>query len=160
MAEPDDDLQGWFDGLSFKLKRQLAGTIKQEADRLRGVIKQRAPRGKTGKLAESVKVRRKRNELELEVTAGGDETQVEIRKGSGVFVDRAMFPEFGTVNTPAQPFFFNTAREMMPGIRQNDRGRRRRHRREIIGRFFMGANGMRTIIWAGGEINSALPRSA
>ena len=118
MAEPDDDVQSWLSGLSFKLKRELAGKIKQEADGLASAIKAKAP-VKTGKLRDSVKVRRRRNELELEVIAGGEATSVEVRKGSGEDYDYALAVEYGTTAAPAQPFFYNTARGLMPDIREN-----------------------------------------
>jgi HK97 gp10 family phage protein len=118
MASPDDDLQRWLAGLSYKLKRELAGKIRAEAERLRSAIEDAAPK-KDGVLAGTVKVRRKRNELDLEVTAGGDDTLVEVRKGSGEKFDRALFPEFGTVHQPATPYFFPTYRRMAPEIRQN-----------------------------------------
>jgi HK97 gp10 family phage protein len=118
MADADDDVQGWFDGLSFKLKKELAARIKEEADGLADAIRAEAP-VLSGTLRDSVKVRRKRNELDLEVTAGGDTTMVELRAGSGVMVDRALFTEYGTVDRPAEPFFYNTARERMPEIQEN-----------------------------------------
>lgn len=115
MAEPDDEVQSWFSGLSFKLKREIATKIKEEADGLASEIKAAAPR-KTGTLAESVKVRRKRNELELEVTAGGETT---TDKTGGHQYDYALANEFGTTKMPAQPFFWNTYRERAAEIRQN-----------------------------------------
>lgn len=118
MAEPDDDVQSWFDGLSYKLKRELAGKLKEQADDLAAAIKAEAPVA-TGALRDSVKVRRRRGELELEVTAGGETTSKEIRKGSGEEFDYALALEYGTVNEPAQPFFYNTARELMPDIQDN-----------------------------------------
>lgn len=117
MAEPDDELQSWFSGLSFKLKRELATKLKAQADELAGAIKAEAPVA-TGKLRDSVKVRRRRNELELEVIAGGEATSVEIRKGSGEDYDYALAIEYGTTGRPAEPFFYNTARERMPEIRE------------------------------------------
>ncbi|WP_271572528.1 HK97 gp10 family phage protein [Bradyrhizobium sp. CCBAU 11386] len=118
MAEPDDELQSWFFGLPFKLKRELAGKLKEQADELAGAIKAEAPVA-SGKLRDSVKVRRRRNELELEVVAGGQATSKEIRKGAGVDYDYALAIEFGTTEHPAEPFFYNTARERMPDIRDN-----------------------------------------
>lgn len=115
--DPDDEVQGWFDGLSYKLKRELAAKIKEQADDLASAIKEAAP-VKTGALRDSVKVRRKRNDLDLEVTAGGDTTTKEVRKGGGDY-DYALATEYGTVNETAQPFFYNTARELMPDIQQN-----------------------------------------
>jgi HK97 gp10 family phage protein len=118
MARPDDQLQDWFSGLSFKVKKRLARTIKDEADRLATAIKSKAP-VKSGALRDSVKVRRRKSDVDLEVTAGGDTTIREIRGGSGINYDYARAVEFGTVNAPAEPFFYNTYREMAPEIRQN-----------------------------------------
>lgn len=141
-GDPDDEVQDWFSGLSFKLKRELAGKIKEQADDLAAAIKEAAPKGETLNLSNSVKVRRKRNELDLEVTAGGDMTTkfydrstgyvsdvvIDGRSnegiakqvdGKGVSYDYALANEYGTVNETAQPFFYNTARELMPEIRQN-----------------------------------------
>ncbi|MEN6535650.1 MAG: HK97-gp10 family putative phage morphogenesis protein [Bryobacteraceae bacterium] len=118
MARPDDELQDWFSGLSFKVKKRLAGKIKDEADRLASAIKAAAP-VKSGALRDTVQVRRKKSDVDLEVTAGGDATTKEIRAGSGITYDYSRAVEFGTVNAPAEPFFFNTYREMAPEIRQN-----------------------------------------
>lgn len=144
MAGPDDDVQNWFSGLSYKVKRELAQTIKDEADGLAEAIDAVAPRGPTGNLAVSVKVRRKKNDLDLEVTAGGDLTtkrydrstdyssavvvdgrdnsgKVKVAKGSGsgVEYDYALANEFGTQEMTAQPFFYPTYRARAPQIRQN-----------------------------------------
>lgn len=140
MADPDDEVQDWFSGLSYKLKRELAGRIKQQADDLASAIRAEAP-VVSGALRDSVKVRRKRGELELEVTAGGEATTrfydrdtgyvrevvIDGRSnegiakqvgGAGVAYDYALASEFGTINAPAQPFFYNTAREHLPEIRE------------------------------------------
>lgn len=128
----DEELQQYLGGLSFKLRRQLATAIKQQADELAAAIKAAAP-VKTGRLRDSVQVRRGRNTLELEVTAGGDATttaydrsatyrrEVKIGsgdtagiarmpQGAGVTYDYSRAVEFGTVHTPAQPFFWPTYR--------------------------------------------------
>lgn len=120
MASPDDDLQDWFSGLSFKVKKDLARTIRAEADKLASAIKQAAP-VKSGALRDSVQVRRKKNDVDLEVTAGGATTTSGIRGGSGSSVeyDYANAVEFGTSKMAAEPFFYNTYRELAPEIRQN-----------------------------------------
>jgi HK97 gp10 family phage protein len=118
MAAPDDELQSWFSGLPFKLKRELAGTLKEQADELAAAIKAEAP-VVSGTLRDSVKVRRRRNELELEVVAGGEATSKEIRAGAGVDYDYALAVEYGTTTRPAEPFFYNTARKLMPEIQEN-----------------------------------------
>ncbi|MBR0881847.1 HK97 gp10 family phage protein [Bradyrhizobium japonicum] len=118
MSEPDDELQSWFSGLSYKLKRELAGKLKEQADELASAIKAEAP-VVSGTLRDSVKVRRRRNELELEVVAGGETTSKEIRAGAGVDYDYALAIEYGTTERPAEPFFYNTARKLMPDIQEN-----------------------------------------
>lgn len=117
MADPDADLRGWFDRLSYKAKRNLAAAIKEQADGLASAIKDAAP-VKTGKLRDSVQVRRRRNDLDLEVTAGGDATTRDVRQGSGVSYDYALATEFGTSKEEAQPFFYSTYREMRDDIQQ------------------------------------------
>lgn len=137
----DDEVQSYLSGLSFKLRRELATKIKEEADGLADAIKAEAP-VLTGALRDSVKVRRKRNELDIEVTAGGDATTrmydrstgyvsaviVDGRSnkgiakqadGAGVSYDYALSQEYGTADGPAQPFFYNTARRLMPEIQEN-----------------------------------------
>ena len=118
MAKEDDEFERAIGQLSFKLRRQIAEAIKAEADRLADAIKAAAP-VKTGKLRDSVKVRRTRNELKLYVTAGGEETTKEVRSGSGVEYDYALATEYGTSKENAQPFFYPTARELEPSIREN-----------------------------------------
>jgi HK97 gp10 family phage protein len=117
MAAPDDDVQNWFAGLSYKVKRELAGQLKDIADALAADIKDAAPE-RSGALKSTVKVRRKRNDLDLEVTAGGDETTKEIRAGSGVSYDYALAREFGTTHEDAQPWFYPTYRARQNEIRQ------------------------------------------
>lgn len=144
MSSPDDDLQRWFDRLPYKVKRDLARKIKTEADGLAEAIDAVAPRGPTGNLAISVKVRRKKNDLDLEVTAGGDLTtktygrsidydsavvvdgrdnsgKVKVAKGGGAGVeyDYALANEYGTAEMDAQPFFWPTYRDRAPQIREN-----------------------------------------
>lgn len=118
MARPDDDVQDWFSGLSFKVKKQLAGKIRDEADKLATAIRSAAP-VRSGKLRDTVQVRRRKNDVDLEVTGGGDATTKEVRTGSGVRYDYSRAVEFGSANAPAQPFFYNTYRQMAPEIRQN-----------------------------------------
>ncbi len=120
MAAPDDEMQKYFADLPFKVKRELAEAIKAEADKLADAIKAAAP-VKTGALRDSVQVRRTRNDLTLYVTAGGDATTKEIRKGSGEDYDYAMATEFGTTKESAQPFFYPTARAMEDEINENIR---------------------------------------
>lgn len=117
MARPDADVQSYLSGLPFKVKRRLAATIAEQADRLASAIKDAAP-VRTGALRDSVQVRRGRDTLNLAVTAGGDTTTREVRSGSGVAYDYAMATEFGTTKEEAQPFFYPTYRAHADEIRQ------------------------------------------
>jgi HK97 gp10 family phage protein len=109
MAEQgDEELQSYFKNLSFKLKRELVTVIKEQADGLAEAIKAAAP-VKTGRLRDSVKVRRGRNTLELIVTAGG-ETTTTSERGAGGQYDYSLAVEFGTSKLSAQPFFWTTYR--------------------------------------------------
>ena len=117
MADDLDQFNKQIGDLPIKLKRQLATAIKVEADRLAEAIKAAAP-VKTGALRDSVKVRRRRNDLDLEVTAGGDQT-IHGTRGPHGAADYSLFVEYGTTQNPAQPFFYPTARSMEKEIRQN-----------------------------------------
>ena len=137
----DDEMQRYIADLPFKVKRELVTAIKSEADKLADAVKAAAPVA-TGALRDSVKVRRTRNELTLFVTAGGEattkyynrdtgyESEVVIdgrdnsgkakqADGAGVGYDYAMATEFGTMDEPAQPFFYPTVRAMENEINQN-----------------------------------------
>jgi HK97 gp10 family phage protein len=114
---PNDDFNRQIGQLPIKLKRQLATAIAQEAARLATAIKAAAP-VRTGKLRESVKVRRAKRDLTLEVTAGGDSTTHGERGPHGVG-DYALFQEYGTRHSPAHPFFYTTARAMQADINAN-----------------------------------------
>lgn len=142
MANPDDDVQSWFSELPYKVKRELVGKIQDEAQGLADAIEANAPR-RSGILAGSVKVRRKRNTLDFEVTAGGDDTtkqydrdtdyssavtidgrdnsgkqKVSKGEGEGVGYDYALASEFGTSKEEAEPFFYSTFREKKDGIQE------------------------------------------
>jgi hypothetical protein len=41
------------------------------------------------------------------------------RCGAGVDYDYALAVEYGTTTRPAEPFFYNTARKLMPEIQEN-----------------------------------------
>ncbi|SFN02475.1 phage protein, HK97 gp10 family [Bradyrhizobium sp. Rc3b] len=114
---PNDDFNRQISQLPFKLKRQLATAIAQEADRLAQAIKNAAP-VRTGKLRDSVKVRRTKRDLTLEVTAGGEST-THGECGPHGEADYALFTEYGTRKTSAQPFFYPTARAMQADINSN-----------------------------------------
>jgi len=117
VGSPDDALQGWFKALPYKVKRDLAGRMREIAQGLADDIEDAAPE-LSGRLKRTVKVRRKRKELEFEVTAGGDETTKELRAGSGVTYDYALASEFGTAHQEAQPWFYSTYRAREADIRE------------------------------------------
>lgn len=113
MASYDDEIDDWFDSLSFKAKKGLAKAIREQADKVADAIKAAAP-VKTGNLRDSVKVRRKKSDLSLEVTVG-DITTVRGERGPKGEANYAIFVEYGTKNMPAHPFAHSTYRAM-----QND----------------------------------------
>lgn len=115
MAGPDDDVQSWFDEMPSNVQRKMSAPLRETADRLAEAIKDAAPEV-SGNLKELVQVRQDEDGT-FWITAGGDLTTKEVRKGSGVFYDYAMATEFGTVNENAQPFFFNTALRVEPELR-------------------------------------------
>jgi HK97 gp10 family phage protein len=130
-----DELQQWMRKADYKMKRELAGVVKEQADRLADAIRAVAP-VKTGRLRDSIRVYRTRKELrfvvtakatreyvrnvryEREVAVGSGDTQG-IARGStaGVTYDYAVAVEFGNERAPAQPFFYNTARALEADIR-------------------------------------------
>jgi HK97 gp10 family phage protein len=110
----DEELQRYFKDISFKVKRELVTVIKAQADDLAAAIKAEAP-VKTGRLRDSVAVRRGRNTLELIVTAGGDSTTVSERGAGGAY-DYSLAIEYGTSRQPAQPFFWRVYRQKRPEI--------------------------------------------
>lgn len=112
-----NELQDWLRQAPFKAKRELAEKIQAQADRLADAIRQAAP-VKTGKLRDSIKVRRTRNELKFYVTAGGTETTTEVRKGSGISTDYVLHVEYGTSKMSPRPFFYPTARALEADIQQ------------------------------------------
>lgn len=112
-----NDLEGWFTQLPYKLRRELAGKIRSRAQNAADRIAEAAPVAKPenvrehvepGALRDSVRVRRRRNELDLEILAGGPTTTRQVRKGSGTDYDYALATEFGNEHAPAQPWFFAT----------------------------------------------------
>ena len=109
------ELQQWMRQAPFRARRELAGKVKEQADRLAEAIAAAAP-VKSGKLRSSVKVRRTRNELKFYVTIGGTETAVSIRSGTSVVYDYARAVEYGTSKMPAKSFIYPTARRLEPEI--------------------------------------------
>ncbi len=113
-----DDLQKWFRDLPYKLKRELAGGLRDIADDLADAIRDAAHEGPTGNTKKSVRVRRGRNTLELYVEAGGELTTKQIRQGSGVSYDYTLAEEFGTQKMAAVPFFWSTYRARRDDMRE------------------------------------------
>lgn len=111
------ELQQWLRQAPFRMKRELAAKVKEQADKLADAMRAAAP-VKTGKLRDSITVRRTRNALKFYVTAGGNATTTEIRAGAGVAFDYSRAVEFGTSERSAHPFFYTTARAMEAEIQQ------------------------------------------
>jgi len=129
-----DELQQWMRSADMRMKRELAGVVKAQADRLADAIRAAAP-VKTGALRDSIRVRRTRKELRFVVTASvtreyarnvryerevaigsGDTQGIARGTAGGVTYDYARAVEFGSQHVPANPFFYNTARELADDI--------------------------------------------
>jgi HK97 gp10 family phage protein len=108
----DDDLQRYFNGLTGKMRKQLAGVIDDEANQLADAIRAAAPSKETAHLRNSVRVEPGRDDLEKWVAAGGSATTVHN-------YDYSLAVEFGTEHNAAQPFFWPTYRARRDKIRQN-----------------------------------------
>jgi len=127
MADPDADLQRWFDNLPKKVRRPLSAKLKEQADRLSAAQKsklqslEQAPQD-SGDLEKSCQVIDGRNDLEFFVVAGGELTTKEVRTGSGQSYDYSLAFEFGNENQPARPFFFSTYAEMRDDIQEEISG--------------------------------------
>lgn len=108
MTDPAAELVSWFQAMPRNLQRELAGKLRRRVDSARDRLEAAAPAGETGKLKSTVRVRRKRHDLDLEITAGGPETTKEVRKGSSAEYDYAMATEFGNEHVAAKPWFYKT----------------------------------------------------
>ena len=103
-----DELEGWFRDLPRKLQRELAGKFRARVDHASATLAEAAP-FKTGATRGSVRVRRRRHELDVEILAGGAATTKEVRKGAtGTAYDYALAGEFGTEHQDAKPWFYKT----------------------------------------------------
>lgn len=119
-----DDLEEYLDSLPDALADQLAGVIREQAERLSAAQRARLkeleqPPEDTGDLEQSCTVIDGANDLEVIVVAGGDLTTKEIREGSGVEYDYALAFEYGTSKQPARSFFHSTYNEMKDDMQEN-----------------------------------------
>lgn len=83
------------------------------ADKMRAAAGAHRKSGNTVNSIQVTKAGRK-----TRITAGGDLTTKEVRKGSGATFDYVRAEEFGTQKEIAIPFFFNTYRAERDGIKQ------------------------------------------
>lgn len=111
------------------IRGPIRAEIFHQAELLKNQMRAAAPRGKTGALAASVRVTPgTRSRMAAMVRAGGQGTMQQV--GSGFFgafnaavrgrgeYDYAIAQEFGTSQTPAQPFFWPTYRANKRRIRR------------------------------------------
>lgn len=118
------DLEEYLDSLPDALADQLAGVIREQAERLSAAQRARLkeleqPPEDTGDLEQSCTVIDGADDLEVIVAAGGDLTTKEIREGSGVEYDYALAFEYGTSKQPARSFFHSTYNEMKDDMQEN-----------------------------------------
>jgi hypothetical protein len=116
MADDNQDLQDYLNGLPDKLREQLSEAIQEQAELLsqaqRSALQSLEQTDETGDLEASCVVVPGESALEYIVQAGGELTTKEVREGSGVPYDYALGFELGTSRQPARPFFYSTYNAM------------------------------------------------
>lgn len=103
-VEGIDRLTRRFSRLPAKMKAEVKLALEQSADELVGFQKRLAPVD-DGDLRDSIRKRPGQHELAVEVAAGDKKT---------FYVGMV---EFGTINAPAQPFFFPAYRSLRKRIK-------------------------------------------
>lgn len=104
--------------LPRETKAEVRGVLEKSATEMVMLAKGLAPVD-DGNLQMSVRQQPGRHDLAVEVRAGGDLTTREVRAGSGVDYDYSIAVEFGTSDTPEQPFFWPAYR----AIKKRAKGR-------------------------------------
>lgn len=99
----------WLKKLSPAARESGFQELSRQATALVTDIRSRAP-VKTGKLAQSVRREDHAGAGQIRIMAGGPLTTVPVRNGQLPSYDYSRAVEFGTSDTPAQPFFFPTLR--------------------------------------------------
>jgi HK97 gp10 family phage protein len=123
MASPEDDLNAFFDSLSKKVKANVRAALEEQAEKLNEAQRQalRAqlqPPEESGDLEGSIRYEDGANDLEVIVLAGGEDTEADLREGSGMPYDYSLAFEFGNSHQPARPFFYPPYREMRDDIQE------------------------------------------
>lgn len=103
-------------------ERELAAANEQSANAFADMARRLAP-ADTGRLRESIRIET-RERGGFAVLAGGSLTTHPVRKGASRQYDYALGVEFGTEDTPAQPFFW-------PSFRVNKRPAKARATRAL-----------------------------
>lgn len=103
MSNPEDELIRYFNSLSDKITDAIRPVIREEAERVVGIMKSEAA-SYEGDLIESIRIEDGAHELELLILGGGTLTTNE----SGY--DYALGIEFGNSKIAAQPFFYTVWR--------------------------------------------------
>lgn len=119
------DLERRIMAMADGARREIAAAVDRSADELVDAAKHLAPVD-DGDLRDSVRKEPGPTALARVVTAGGPTTTRTVREGSGVDYDYALAAEFGTSETPAQPFFWPAYRSFQKRFRSRiDRATRK-----------------------------------
>lgn len=113
-------------------REEVRAVLEKSGDEMVSLAKSLAP-VRTGLLKSTIKRRPGKNELAVEVVAGGAATTKAARAGNGVF-DYAAGTEWGTSDTPSQPFFWPSYR----AIKKRAKGRTTRAVRMAVKRAIGG----------------------
>jgi HK97 gp10 family phage protein len=123
MPRDIDNLQRRLRAIPREMKVHIREALDKSADEMVATIRGLAPVD-DGVLRDSVGKAPGDHDMSVKVHAGGKATTRETREGSGVAYDYALGVEHGTVDTPAQPFFW-------PGYRINRKRVKARAKRAV-----------------------------
>lgn len=122
MADDNQELQDYLNGLPDKLWEPLAAVIREQAELLsqaqKSALQALEQSDETGDLEDSCVVVDGATDFEFLVQAGGSATTKDVREGSGVNYDYAEAFEFGTSHQPARPFFYPTYHAMRDDMQE------------------------------------------
>jgi hypothetical protein len=105
MSGFDEELRRYLENLSAKLVRDMSAFVADEADDLRAAIAANIPADAPSELADSVHVRRGRQDHTLDVTVGGNEEENHA----------ALAAEYGIERNAGQSYFHATVDDWADG---------------------------------------------
>lgn len=105
-----------FNRIPKATRQPINKALHKGADELTGRMDYLAPQDE-GALRRSIK-KTELNEFAVQVSAGDETTEVEVRKGSGVTVNNALLQEYGGTDREAQPYFWPSVNTLKKRVRR------------------------------------------